>query len=368
MSGERRPPKEYGSGGLGRRSLWRDGRLWIGLLFSLACLALAFYGVDLAEVGAALRGVDPVWLAVALFVTLITTVAKAGRWRLLIKLDSSPLDRSGDSSGFSLGIGRLTSIWQAGAALNLALPAPRSGDVARAYLAGEAGGVSKSLVLGTIAAEKSLDIVMLAVSFLILLPFMTLPSELETRRGSIVGLAVIVPLVIIVVLWQRQRFLGWTHDILMRSPGSWGNTLFGSAERAVQGLDALSRPRTVLILALISVGIWFLATLTNYCVFLAMHLPPSWIQSLFVLVVLQAGIILPSTPGKIGVFQVLCRWSLVFFGYSATIGLAYGILLYMVAPLAIMLTGAITLVWESWQLRQSPKTIGTLAIGSDDVT
>ena len=98
--------------------------------------------------------------------------------------------------------------------------------------------------------------------------------------------------------------------------------------------------------------IWFLSVYTNYLVFLALGMRPSWVQSLFLLVVLQAGVAVPSTPGKVGVFQVLCRWSLGLFGISATLGTTYGILLYLAAPVLLMVVGALALGKESWHLRR----------------
>ncbi len=103
-----------------------------------------------------------------------------------------------------------------------------------------------------------------------------------------------------------------------------------------------------------TVVIGFLSVSTAYLVFLALDMPPSWVQGLLLWVVLQAGAAVPSTPGKIGVFQVLCRWTLGLFGVSAALGLAYGILLYLVAPLLLMILGALALAVEGWRIGRLP--------------
>jgi uncharacterized protein (TIRG00374 family) len=338
-----------------RSRLSMRGRTWLGVLFGMACLALALYDIDLDQVAASLRATSLAWVAVAVLLVFVTVVFKALRWRYLLRADNTP-----SQTARELSIRRLTSIWLSGVTLNLALPAPRSGDLARAYLAGEAGHSSKSLVLGTVAAEKLLDMVMLALCLLVLVPFVAMPVELAARRVPIVGSTVALIAAVLVVLWQRYRLLAWFQWGLDRVPFRWSLPLRGSAERAVQGLDALRRPRLLVAVAILSVLIWFLATAVNYVVFLALDLPPSWAQSLFVLVVLQAGVILPSTPGKVGVFQVLCRWALGVFGYPPAIGLAYGIVLYLVAPVSQMIVGALALFWESWQLRQAPVAVPSL--------
>jgi hypothetical protein len=322
--------------------------MWLGLGLSLGSLLLAMRGINAGEVAETLRTTHFGWFAGAAIVVLISAVAKALRWRLMFP--SQPRHESATSPS-AIGIPRVTRIWLAGASLNLALPAPRSGDLARAYLAGEAAGVSKSFVMGTIAAEKLLDMVLLAVSFVALLSIMIMPQELAARRVPILGTTALVIAVVCLILWQRRRLLALAEWLLAQLPRGWGSPILGSAERAVQGLDALRSPRLLFWLAASSVVLWVLSVYTNYLVFLALGMQPSWVQSIFLLVVLQAGVAVPSTPGKVGVFQVLCRWSLALFGVPPAQGVAYGILLYLAAPVLLMVVGAVALGMESWHLR-----------------
>lgn len=327
------------------KPLWRRGKMWLGLALSVISLVLAMRGIDSGEIAATLRTTHLGWFLAAMITVLVSSVGKTIRWRLLF--EQTPATRRPSP----IGLPRLTRIWLAGASLNLALPAPRSGDLARAYLAGEAGNMSKSFVMGTIAAEKLLDMVLLAVCLIALVPLMVFPQELAARRFPIIGTAVFLVMLVTLVLWQRRRLLALAAWLLSKLPDRWGRSLLGSADRAVQGLDALRSPRLLFWLALSSVIIWFLSAYTNYLIFLALGLRPSWVQSFFVLVVLQAGIAVPSTPGKIGIFQVLCRWSLAFFGIPPAEGVAYGILLYLAAPVLLMVIGAVAMGIESWHMR-----------------
>ncbi len=338
------------------------GRLWLGMVFSLACLVLALHDIDLSEAIATLRGTDRAWLAASLGLVALMVMAKGLRWRLILQ----PAVATAAGQAVPLGLGRLTSIWIAGASLNLALPAPRSGDLARAYLGGEASGLSKSLVLGTVATEKLFDMVMLAACFLGLLTVVVLPAELAQRQVSILGAALFVLVLAAVVVWQRQRLLQVARWLLRNLPARWRTPFLGMTERAMQGLEALRRPWLVALLVVWSAVIWFLMAAINNAVLVALGLPGSWVQSVFVLVVLTAGVAIPSSPGKVGVFQVLCRWSLGVFGVSASVGLAYGILLYLVAVVAQMLAGAVALLVESWRLRQSPGALSGLVQQADE--
>jgi hypothetical protein len=328
------------------------------MFLSLGCLVLAMIDIDFGEMAAALRSANPAWMAAAAVTVLLTGWAKAWRWHLLLYLAPVASTAPKPLPDERIGLPRLTNIWMAGTGVNLALPVPRGGDVLRVYLAGEAGSVSKPLVLGTIAAEKLLDMVMLALCFLGLLLFVAMPQELAQRQTPTVGVAVLLVLVVAGLLWQRERVVALASRLLQRLP--YGARAVESLDRGLHGLAALRRPSRLLGLSALTVGIWFVSVLTNYLIFLALGMPPSWVQSLFVLVVLQIGVAVPSTPGKIGLFQVLCRWALGVFGVSAAMGLAYGVLLYLVAPLLLMLLGALALAFEGWRIGQLPADLDPL--------
>lgn len=327
----------------------QNRRLWLGALLGVACLVLAMADIDYVELAAALRSAHPAWIAVAAMTVLLTGVVKAWRWRLLLYPE-----RHQRIAG-ALHLPRLVNIWLAGTAVNLALPAPRAGDILRVYLAGETGDVSKSQVLGTIAAEKLLDMLMLALCFVGLLLFMAMPQELMERQPSTLGISGLVLVVVVGLLWQRHRVVALASRVLRHLP--YGAKMANSLERGLDGMAGLSRPSLLIGLAALTVGIWFLSVLTNYVMLLALGMPTSWMESLFVLVVLQVGVALPSTPGKIGLFQVLCLWALGIFGVSTALGLAYGVLLYLVAPLLLMLVGAAALGIEGWRMGRLPGSL-----------
>lgn len=338
-----------------RRPVWRSRRLWVGMLFSVACLVLAMMDIDYREVAETLRSANPTWMAAAIVTVLLTGVVKAVRWRYLLY----PRDNRSADTHHRLGVARLSNIWMAGASVNLAVPVPRSGDLLRSYFAGEAGELSKSRVLGTVAAEKLLDLIMLAAFLVGLVFFVALPDELASRQMPILVVTIFMAITVAVVLWQRDRILRWLAVVVARLPGDVAGPALSTAARAVDGLEALRQPGRLAVLVMISVGIWVLSATTNYIVFLALHMEASWIQAFFLAVVLQAGVAIPSSPGKIGVFQVLCRWALGIFGVSASLGLAYGVALYVAAPLTIMLTGAIALAFEGWRAGRIPADLGS---------
>ncbi len=226
------------------RAILTNRRLWLGMFLSLGCLVLAMIDIDFGEMAAALRSANPAWMAAAAVTVLLTGWAKAWRWHLLLYLAPVASTAPKPLPDERIGLPRLTNIWMAGTGVNLALPVPRGGDVLRVYLAGEAGSVSKPLVLGTIAAEKLLDMVMLALCFLGLLLFVAMPQELAQRQTPTVGVAVLLVLVVAGLLWQRERVVALASRLLQRLP--YGARAVESLDRGLHGLAALRRPSRLL--------------------------------------------------------------------------------------------------------------------------
>ncbi len=193
-------------------AIFHNRRLWLGAALGVACLVLAMANIDYVEVAEALRSAKPVWVGVAAVTVLLTGGAKAWRWQLLLYPE-----RQTRPAG-AIRLPRLANIWMAGTGVNLALPVPRAGDVLRVYLVGEAGKASKSQVLGTIAAEKLLDMVLLAVCFMGLLLFMAMPEELAQRQISTLGVTSLAVIVVAGMLWQRQRVLAVAAKLLQYLP------------------------------------------------------------------------------------------------------------------------------------------------------
>jgi hypothetical protein len=114
------------------------------------------------------------------------------------------------------------------------------------------------------------------------------------------------------------------------------------------GLDSLNfvrTPKALAWVALLTAGIWGLAFLNIELILQAVRIGAPLAASLLILVALQAGISLPSLPGKVGVFEYVCVLSLAAYGVDRSIGLSYGILLHAVVYLPTLALGLVA-VWS----------------------
>ena len=165
-----------------QRSLLASWQFWVGLAISLVCLALALREVDLNGVLLTLEQVKAGWLALAVLTVLATFVAKAIRWKLLFHASNRP------------PVKRAFTIQAIGMLLNTFAPA-RLGDLARAYLMGEAEGKSKAYTLGTVIVEKFIDLCLLVLSF-VLLSQIALPGWLKNSPQQL-GLVLLIGVLVV---------------------------------------------------------------------------------------------------------------------------------------------------------------------------
>ncbi|MCP4542493.1 MAG: flippase-like domain-containing protein [Chloroflexi bacterium] len=311
---------------------------WIGILLSLACLVWLVYvcARDWADVRAALAQVDYGLVIAATLLNLASVPLRAFRWRLMFPASHVP------------PFGRLTAALLIGQAVNVLSPA-RLGDVARATLADTD---RTAYALGTLMVEFILDLLMLVASVLFLL-LVGLEQSVGTLpawwRGSeqilLIAGGAALAMVAVVVIGRRRlaRTLErlatrWEHPAIHRVV-TWANQLLLS-------LDTLGQTSRLLPVLLCSALIWVLYGAVNYTLLGAVGVRPSVLAALFLLIVLQIGVAVPSSPGRIGVFHYLCVQALAVFGIGGANALSYAFILHLISVILPVAMGAVL----SWRL------------------
>jgi len=294
----------------------------------------------LADVVIALRATNAALVATGFLSVMLTNLAKAERWRLLFRTRHGHV--------------RLKSCFAAtmvGQMFNILVPG-RIGELARAYVLGEAEGESKAYALGTIVIEKLVDVVMLGLVSGLLVWLVVLPGWFR-GPGLLTALAASVLLIAIVstTSW-KARFLvdikHWISQLTAARRWHWARPI----EQGISGLGGLSSPGILALVILWSLVIWWFMGFTNLIILQAIGVGLPAISAWVVLVMLQAGVAVPSSPGKVGVFQYLCVLALSIFGVERAAALTYGLVLQAVVFLPPVLLGAGFVWWGNLRWRE----------------
>jgi len=318
-------------GWFSRQAFILSNRLWrlaVGTVVSMGLLWLAGRGVSWAEVAVALGSARWNLIAFAVVCVLLGTAVRAWCWRSLLVNPPVPVT--------------LVQAWQIvviGQFLNICVPS-RAGDVARVWLMGEATGMSKTSVTTSLVLEKFFD----ATTFLFLLGAVSLLFELPaTFLGVRRGVAAAATLLLFVVVALAWRGTGLVQFLERQAHGAdgWVARLTRHMETVVESLRVLRRWHRLFLMQAGYLGVWCALAGVNYAVLRALEIGAPITAAFFVLIVLQFGTSVPSTPGKIGVFQYLVVLALAPFGIEGEPALTYGVLLHVVGFGPVVVLGGL---------------------------
>ena len=162
----------------------------LGLVVGCICLYLALRGVDWSEVQQTILQADPFYISLAFGVTAVNIALKIMRWHVQLKPDGQNIRSAGISASFL-----------SAQMLNAVVPI-RLGEVQRIYVIGGSGS-THGFVLGTIVAEKFLDLLAYAVLISILILWIPLPKWMGGPVLALVGLMLIQAALLFILVLKR---------------------------------------------------------------------------------------------------------------------------------------------------------------------
>jgi uncharacterized protein (TIRG00374 family) len=304
-------------------------RIFVVALAALL-LYLAFDGVDWAELGALLRGTDPKLVALAWTIMLAALAVRAFRWRLLLHGNTQP--------PFT------TMFWalMVGYVGNAYLPV-RAGDVLRSVLLGRHLGIARSFVFGTTVTERVVDtIVVVALTGGVVAWIPQTPAWLSSTAGGLsVGVAAAL-----VALLAAPRLANWIERMSAHLPvrNSLRAGLVHIWREFFTGSRAIQNHGIAAAFGLLSLAVWAMDTMTILVLAAALKLTAMTpALALLLVVALALSSVTPSTPGYLGVWQLVAVSVLGPFAIAQSEALALVLILQGVIYLVVTPFGLIGL-------------------------
>ncbi len=314
---------------------WRT-LLSFGIAVAILVFAITKAGINWSLALQKLQQANLLLFALAFVVYYTSFPIRTHRWRRLMhNANHGPLQQKIDA----YPAWDLTQILYLSWFANVIVPA-KLGDVYRAYLARRWLGVSLSRTVGTILAERILDLIVL-FPLLVVSAFLTFQSKLFSNHDSKITLALIFGLalavfaaVVLVVIWRAGdsvlRVLPHRlHDIYMHFRHGAINSF---------GREAPS-------LAAQTVVVWLLEGARLTCVLAALGLlAPGKVgpaAALFLALGSSVLTTLPLTPGGLGFVESFIVTVLVLLGVhgGASTGAAVAVLDRIISYLSIAVIG-----------------------------
>lgn len=314
----------------------------LGSLVALLAVAvlcwLALRKIGLHNVETDLSRTDVGWVVLGLGLMSVAMVLRAVSWYASLK---AALPRAGvrlADAMRGLFIGVLVSS---------TLPA-NLGEPSRALVVARRTGRPKenlSTVAGTLVSQSLLNVVAVTALTVITLASVGFGSGawagLVTAGGAAIGVTVLV--------------LGVPPLLRRARPGSWLYRAHTVAGQVRLGLTVFRQPRLALTAVSAQLSAWGLQWLAVYTLLVAVHLqhPDGLIAAAAVLCVVNVTMLLPVTPGDVGVFQAAVA-AVLHTGWHVPYGagVAFGVILQACELVTALVMGAPALVAESVQGRR----------------
>ncbi len=321
---------------IGKR--FSDWRTLVSFAFALAILAFAAHGIKWATVFQVMRHANILLFLLAFVVYYASFPIRTHRWRRLMhNSNHGPVQQAIDR----FPLWDLTQILYLSWFANVIVPA-KLGDVYRAFLARRWLGVSMSRTVGTILAERILDLLVL-FPLLVVSAFLTFQSAIFSAHDASIRWALLTGLVlaigaggVLIVVWRAGdsllRFLPHRlHEIYQH---------FRHGAIKSFGREAPS-------LAAQTVVVWLLEGGRLMCILLCLQqLTPGKIgpaAALFLALGSSVLTTLPLTPGGLGFVETFIPAMLVLLGVpgGAPTGVAVVVLDRIISYLSIAVFGFI---------------------------
>ncbi len=326
--------------------MFKSARFWIGIVISLICLYFAFQGIQFDKLLDALRGIDWLWMIPAAVVFLISYAGRVFRWQLLFH----PHKPRWNKTFHALNIGYFLS--------NI-LPA-RLGDIVRAYLIGDLEGMSKAHALSTVVVERlgdGLTVVLLLGVTALFVP--NIPDEARQGAVGVAALGIIGVAVLLMISLHKERGLAILRRLTQPLPLLQHPRLWRALEGLIDGFAILRSPREIFGVGAWCLFVWITGGILYWVVMRAMHLELQMQAAFLVMIVTSLVVVVPSSPGYIGVFHYVAQLTLAgVFGVDKADALSYAVVAHAFTYIWLIVLGVYSM-WHEGLTYQRLQTIQT---------
>jgi len=302
----------------------------LGVIISVILLWLLFRNINFGELGNALAAANYWWLLPNIALVAFAMHQRAFRWKFML----NPIK--------PVPFSKLLSATCIGFMANNVLPL-RLGEFARAYsLAFQDREISKSASLATIFIERMVfDLVVLLAIFGLVVYGSHLPLQEAMADGALIAIVIaLIGIIFVMALALKSERSGWLIARLLPflSPRI-KLTIEQTVLKFSKGLEFIKRPRDLTMVSILTVILWFLMGISNWFVFRAFDFDVPLSASFVLLVVVSVSILVPSSPGFVGVYHYGTVWTLVNYGVDKEHALSFALVLHAAQYIPITLMG-----------------------------
>lgn len=309
-------------------------RIAIGAVISAVCLWFTFRGFDFSALREQTTHFKLIWLLPTIIIFTLSFAMRSMRW-LWILSSIRPMPFRTVASALIFGF-----------LMNSILPA-RGGEVARSFAIARKGGIPVSSALGSVVAERTMDLFGLMGIMLVaarLLPWDKLPVAPIAGTVAALLVAMLVASFVIPKLPIGKSVRGQKIKAFILQLGA--------------GFAVIRQPSKVIGLIAVSLGIWTLDALVVLSLSRAAGLALNFSQSAALNVGIAVGVMIPAAPGYVGTYEFFGKQALMMMGFAGAPALTFVVFLHFFQmAMIVVVLGIPSMLWLGVQPDVAPAIV-----------
>ena len=299
-------------------------KILLPISIGIFCIFFSFRNIGFTDFTKYFYEINYLWVFVGIFLGALSHISRSYRWKYLIE----PL-------GYKLGF--INSVLAVFSAYLINYTIPRAGDVARATMISKYEKIPLDKTLGTIVAERAVDVICILtiIATGLIFEFNRISEKLISLiENTEISVVIIYVGVIILILFVSNR-------VLRKS--KYYKSILNFFSGIIEGLTIIFKMEKRVPFILHSIFIWLMYILMFWATSMAFFELHEVAFYQFMISFTLAAISIMLSNGGIGIYPLAVEESLGWYGVQSTTGLAFGWVSWLSQTMMVIIFGGLSL-------------------------
>ena len=299
-------------------------KILLPISIGIFCIFFSFRNISFTDFTKYFYEINYLWVFVGIFLGALSHISRSYRWKYLIE----PL-------GYKLSF--INSVLAVFSAYLINYTIPRAGDIARATMISKYEKIPLDKTLGTIVAERAVDVICILtiIATGLIFEFNRISEKLISLiENTKISVIIIYVGVIILILFVSNR-------VLRKS--KYYKSILNFFSGIVEGLTIIFKMEKRVPFILHSIFIWLMYILMFWATSMAFFELHEVAFYQFMISFTLAAISIMLSNGGIGIYPLAVEESLGWYGVQSTTGLAFGWVSWLSQTMMVIIFGGLSL-------------------------
>lgn len=318
----------------------------LGIAISSALIYFSFRGINFRDTLEQITRIDLRYVFLSLFFIVLMQALRSYRWGIIL----TPLEKINQWTLFSVTCVGFLAI--------AVIPA-RLGELARPFLISRKSSIKMSSGLGTVAVERVIDFIsiLIVTISMIFVFWQKLPVEMITSAAIFFIITLLMIFFVAILVWRREKAIVVIQWFVHKLPEKIAGKIDPVIHHFIDGFAVIKNIKMLLYLFFLSAIVWLVDVAAIYSLLMAFGFDLPVLAAFAIMVILIAGIAIPTAPGFIGNWHVACILGLSLFGVNKPDSASFALVYHFLSMMVVVVLGIIFLPFNKFSLSDMKKQL-----------